>query len=121
MGLRPSPFRAVQIIPWLDDTFFEGHLDQYNVFCWDVVKLNLPGMPSYFPSKHWVYKKRSGDGIIEADEVTYINDARPTRPSKEECTGGSKVHMHLKSLWSSRYSSETPTSLMPAPKWIKPV
>jgi hypothetical protein len=85
MGLRPSPFCAVQIIDWLDETVFGDHLDQDNMFRWDVVELNLPGMSSYIPSKSWVYKKRSSDGRIATDLLTYIDDARPTGPSEEEC------------------------------------
>jgi hypothetical protein len=46
MGLRPSPYCAVQIMVWLDETVFGDHLDQDNVFRWDVVELNLPDMPS---------------------------------------------------------------------------
>jgi hypothetical protein len=85
MGLRPSPYLAVHIMAWMDETVFGGHLDQDIVFRWDVVELNFPGMPSYSPSKPWFYKKRSSDGRIAADVLTYIDDARPTGPSEEEC------------------------------------
>jgi hypothetical protein len=51
MGIRPSPFCAVHIMAWLDETVFGDHLDQDNVFRWDVVELNLPGMPRYSPAK----------------------------------------------------------------------
>jgi hypothetical protein len=54
MGLRPSPYCAVQIMAWLDENVFGDHLDQDNVFRWDVVELNFPGMPSYSPSNPWV-------------------------------------------------------------------
>jgi hypothetical protein len=85
MGRRPSPYCAVQIMAWLDETVFGDHLDQGNVFRLDVVELNPPGMPSYIPSKSWVYKKRSSYGRITADVLTYIDDTRPTGPSEEEC------------------------------------
>jgi hypothetical protein len=85
LGLRPSPYCAVQIMAWLDETVFGHHLYQDNVFRWDVVELNLPGVPSYSPSKPWVYKNRSSDGRIYADVLTYIDDARPTGLSEEEC------------------------------------
>jgi hypothetical protein len=64
MGLRPSRYCAVQIMAWLDENVFGDHLDQDNqdnVFRRDVIEPNLPGMPSYSPSKPWVYKKRSRD------------------------------------------------------------
>jgi hypothetical protein len=51
MGLWPSPFCAVRIMAWLDETVFGDHLDQDNVFRWDVVELNLPGMRRYSPEK----------------------------------------------------------------------
>jgi hypothetical protein len=70
---------------WLDENVFGEHLDQDNVFRWDVVERNLPVMPRYSPAKPWVYKKRSSDGRIAADVLTYIDDARPTGPSEEEC------------------------------------
>jgi hypothetical protein len=83
MGLRPSPYFAIHIMAWLDETVFGDHLDQDNVFRWDVVERSLPGMPIYSPSKPWVYKKLSSDGRIAADIMTYIDDARPTGPSEE--------------------------------------
>jgi hypothetical protein len=85
MGLRPSPFCAVQIMAWLDETVFGEHLDQDNVFRWDVVELSFPGMPQYSSAKPGVYKKRSSNGMIAADVLTYIDDARPTGPIEEEC------------------------------------
>jgi hypothetical protein len=42
-------------------------------------------MAQYSPAKSWVYKKRSSDGRIAADVLTYIDDARPTGPSEEDC------------------------------------
>jgi hypothetical protein len=72
MGLRPSPYLTGY------------HLDQVNVFRWDVVELNLPGMSGYCPSKPLVYNKRPGGGRIMTDVLTYIDDARPTGPSVEE-------------------------------------
>jgi hypothetical protein len=83
MGLRSYHFCAVHIMAWLDETIFGEHLDQNNVFRWDVVELNLPGMPRYSLAKPWVYKKRSSDGRIAAGVLTYINDSRPTGPSEE--------------------------------------
>jgi hypothetical protein len=73
MGLRPSLFCAAQIMAWLDETFFGEHMDQDNVFRWDVVELNPPDMPQYSPAKPWVYKKHYTDGRIAADVLTYID------------------------------------------------
>jgi hypothetical protein len=86
MGIMPSPYCAVKIMAWLDENLFGDHLDQDNVFRWGVIELNLLGIPSYSPSKPWMYKKRSSDGRIAADVLTYIaDDFRPTGPSEEEC------------------------------------
>jgi hypothetical protein len=65
-GIRPSAYFAVQIMAWLNETVFGDHLDQDNVFRWDAVELNLPGMPSDCHAKPCLYKKRSCDGIITA-------------------------------------------------------
>jgi hypothetical protein len=80
MGLRPSPYYAVQIMAWLDETVFGYHLDQDNVFRWGVVELNLMGMPSYSTSKPWVYKNRSSDGRIATDcsAIFPLNTKVPT-------------------------------------------
>jgi hypothetical protein len=83
MGLRSSPFCAVQSMAWLDETVFGEHLDQDNVFRWDVVELNLPGVAPYSHAKPWVYKKRSSNGRIAADVLTYIDDARRMDPVRK--------------------------------------
>ena len=46
--------------------------------------LNLPGMSSYIPRKQWVYRVRR-DNVLAADLIIYIDDLRPTGPSKREC------------------------------------
>jgi len=46
--------------------------------------MNLPGMSQYTPGNPWVYRVRK-DGTMAADLFLYINDLRPTGPSKREC------------------------------------
>jgi hypothetical protein len=41
MGLMPSLYCAVQIMSWMEETVFGDHLDQDNVFRWNVVEWNL--------------------------------------------------------------------------------
>jgi hypothetical protein len=80
MGLRPSPYFAFQIVAWLDETVFGDHLDQDNVFRLDLLRMSI-----YSPSKPLIKNNRSRNGRIAADFLTYIDDARPTGPSEEEC------------------------------------
>ncbi len=58
--------------------------DASNVFRWDRVELNLPGSEGYDPSRPWVAKYRSEDGHIASDLFIFVDDLRPTGPSKEE-------------------------------------
>jgi hypothetical protein len=46
--------------------------------------MNLPGLANYDPRLPWVSKVREADGRIAADVVTYVNDARPSGPTKKE-------------------------------------
>jgi hypothetical protein len=57
--------------------------DVTNVFQWMEVRLNLPGMAEYDPSKAWVAKVRE-DGIVTADLFIYMEDFRPTGPDAKE-------------------------------------
>ena len=61
-----------------------NRLDPTNVFRWDQVWLNLPGAMPYDPTKPWVSKIRTEDGRIAADMVTFVDDVRPSGPSKRE-------------------------------------
>jgi hypothetical protein len=59
--------------------------DPDNVFRYDQVELNLPGSKDYDPSMPWVHKLRLSDGKIAADLLIFVDDARPTGPTEEEC------------------------------------
>jgi hypothetical protein len=85
MGLRPSPFCAVQTLAWLEEVIGGDPRDPKNVFRYDKIELNLPGSESYNPSMPWVYKLRLSDGKIAADLLIFVDDARPTGPTEEEC------------------------------------
>jgi hypothetical protein len=85
MGLRPSPFCAVQTLAWLEEVIQGDPKDPDNVFRYDKVELNLPGSKDYNPSMPWVHKLRLSDGRIAADLLIFVDDARPTGPSEEEC------------------------------------
>mmetsp|Transcript_20485 Transcript_20485/g.29214 ORF Transcript_20485/g.29214 Transcript_20485/m.29214 type:complete len:595 (-) Transcript_20485:2495-4279(-) len=84
MGVRFSPYQAVQGVLFAE-TFIKGDRhDISNIFRWDRVVLNLPGSPDYTPSKSWVYKIRA-DGILASDFLIYVDDVRTMGHSAEEC------------------------------------
>jgi hypothetical protein len=60
------------------------HSDPDNVFRWSHVGLNLPKSAEYDPSRPWVTKYRREDGRIAADLFIFVDDLRPTGPSREE-------------------------------------
>eukprot|EP00978_Attheya_sp_CCMP212_P035281 scaffold152493_cov59-Attheya_sp.AAC.1 len=75
MGLKTSPYFAVQ-----QNTRAKRHMlgdpeDESNVFRWDRVIVNLPGSEWYDPSKPLIYKVRV-DGTIAAEIVGYVDDNR---------------------------------------------
>jgi hypothetical protein len=63
--------------------------DASNVSQWEEVRLNLPGMAEYDPSKAWVAKVRE-DGRVVADLFIYMDDFRSTVPDAEECWRASR-------------------------------
>jgi hypothetical protein len=84
MGLRSSPYQAVQAMGVAEEFIRGDRLDPTNVYRWDKVVLNLPGSNDYDVTKPWVYKMRSDDGRIAADLFIFVDDLRPTGPSKRE-------------------------------------
>lgn len=58
MGLRPSPYNAIQAFLWAKEVIKGNCHDQKNVLRWARVKLNLPGDSdgSYDPTSPWVSK-----------------------------------------------------------------
>ena len=85
MGLKSSPYQAVQAVMVAKQVALGDRMDRKNAFRWDAVRLNLPGTESYDPSLPWVSKIRLDDGQIAADLFIYVDDGRITAPSKEEC------------------------------------
>ena len=85
MGLKSSPYQAVQAIMVAKEVVLGDRMDTKNAFRWDDVVLNLPGSASYDPSLPWVYKIRLSDGKIAADLFIYVDDGRITACNKLEC------------------------------------
>jgi len=82
MGLRPSPYQAVQGALIAEEVILGNREDPGNIFGWDKVVLNLPGARDYDPSRAWVYKVRLKDGRVAPDLVTYVDDQRVSAPTK---------------------------------------
>jgi hypothetical protein len=82
MGLRPSPYQAVQGCLRAKRLMLGDHNSAGNVFQWSTVDLNIPGNPDYRPSDPWVSKRRE-DSRIAADIHTYVDDNRETAPTEE--------------------------------------
>lgn len=53
MGLKSSPYQAVQAVMVAEELIRGDRKDQDNVFAWDVVRLNLPGKEDYDPTLPW--------------------------------------------------------------------
>jgi hypothetical protein len=85
MGLKSSPYQAVQAILVAKEVVRGDRRDPNNAFRWDTVRLNLPGSKEYDPRLPWVSKLRLDDGQIAADVFVDVDDARVTGPTEEDC------------------------------------
>ena len=84
MGLRPSPYCAVQGMMIAKEVILGDQYDvKNNVFHWETVRLNLPGNSDYDPSEAWVSKMRH-DGGVAADVFIYVDDIRSCAPTELE-------------------------------------
>ena len=83
MGLKSSPYIAIKCMLLIKEKILGDAEDSSNVFRWESVLLNLPGMESYDSSKPWVSKRRA-EGILAADCVPFVDDYRECAPSNEE-------------------------------------
>jgi hypothetical protein len=84
MGLKSAPYQACYAMGFAEEMIRGDRLDEANIFCWDHVRMNLPGSENYDPRLPWVSKLRSSDGHIAADIVTFVDDVRPSGPTKWE-------------------------------------
>jgi hypothetical protein len=84
MGLRTSPYQAVQGIMWALERILGDRNRDSNVFRWRHMRLNLPGSYDYNPELLWVSKVRA-DGSLAADVHVYVDDLRVTGQTEAEC------------------------------------
>lgn len=90
MGLRPSPYICVKGMLLAKEFIMGDPKDELNIFCYDHVLFNLPGMESFDSAKPWVSKRRA-DGTIAADVVGFVDDLRPIASSEGECWEASQL------------------------------
>jgi hypothetical protein len=84
MGMKSSPYQAVQAVMVAEEVIKGDHKASKNPFRWDSVRMNLPGSKSYDPSLPWVSKIRLGDGCIACDLIIFVDDLRVTGPTNRE-------------------------------------
>lgn len=84
MGLKSSPYQAVQAVLVAKEVILGDRLEKSNAFRWDKVRLNLPGSAEYDPALPWVSKIRLDDGEIACDLFIYVDDGRVTAPNHRE-------------------------------------
>ena len=79
-GFWPSPHLVIKNMLIIEDRVRGALFNPKNVFRWNKVILNLPGMADYDSSKPWAFKVRK-DKTLAADLFFYIDDRIPTNPS----------------------------------------
>jgi hypothetical protein len=85
MGLKSSPYQAVQAMLVAKEVVRGDQKDPENAYRWDEVRMNLPGMHSYDPALPWASKIRLPNATIAADLFVYLDDARITGATKDDC------------------------------------
>jgi hypothetical protein len=69
MGLRSSPYQAVQAMTIAEEVILGDPRDETNPFRWARVQLNLPGQREYNPSLPWVSKVRAVQQLGEREVI----------------------------------------------------
>jgi hypothetical protein len=74
MGLKPSPFMAIQFHYWTEEFARGNRREKNNPLRWDHVKLSLPGDPTYDPTLPRIMKWDSTIENIAGDIVAFVDD-----------------------------------------------
>jgi len=85
MGFKSSPYNTGQAMLMADEFIRGSPSDPCNIFCYDTVILNLPGMVNYDPAKPWVLKFCTARGQIAPDFFVYVDDVRATGFTADVC------------------------------------
>jgi hypothetical protein len=84
MGFTFSPFQSIQGVLWAEEVILGDRYAASNPFRFELVKLNLPGMPDYEPSVPWVCKLRANGGLA-SELLIYVDDLRVIAQTAREC------------------------------------
>jgi len=90
MGLWPSPYICVKGMLLTKEEILGNSQNPQNVFRWNHVLLNLPGMDCFDSSKSWVSKQRE-NGELAAGLIGFVDDLRPIAPTEDECWEASQA------------------------------
>jgi hypothetical protein len=82
MGLKSSPYLAVQAVTRVKRKFLGDRFDASNPFNWKQCILNMPGTSGYDPTMPWIRKMRD-DGTVATDLHIYVDDGRITGTTQE--------------------------------------
>ena len=74
MGITFSSYACVQVSLRLKWKILGDRYNPNNPYQWSRVELNIPGTPSYDPTKSWIMKIRI-DGAIATDLYIYVDDS----------------------------------------------
>lgn len=91
VGFKMSPYNAGQAMLHAEEVIRGSHLDPTNPFRFDCVQLNIPGQRDYNPALPRVFKWRLADSKIANDFFVYVDDARTTGGTEEECWACSRA------------------------------
>ena len=84
MGVRQSPYATTRMCAIGLECIKGNRLDRNNVWAWEYIDLNLPGMAKYDPSQPWV-SKRTTNGSLAPDTYVFVDDGRQTGPTEGLC------------------------------------
>jgi hypothetical protein len=90
MGFKSSPYNTGQAMLMAEEVIRGSPSDPNNLFKYDQVILNLPGMCTYEPAKPWVYKLHTLDGHIAPDFFVYVDDVHSTGFNSDVCWQGTR-------------------------------
>jgi hypothetical protein len=90
MGFAASPYNSVKMALVAKEVCQGDHKEQgigldgnkLNLFQWERIELNLPGLETYGPCKSWISKVRS-DRRVACNIFTYVDDECVTGPDEE--------------------------------------
>jgi hypothetical protein len=84
MGLRPSPYYAIQGTYLAEELVQGDHHDASNPLHWEDVQLNLSGSDTYQPQLPWVYRT-TREGLPAGVIKCYVDDIRSVGHSEAHC------------------------------------